>query len=103
MGILPPSPQPSQPEGAAAFVTMPGKEKRAFVKQLLSQSLPLPALVNAPAEGSPENSLSALFRAEKVRLFVTLARLRDSDHWSLAKDLHREERKGMGNTGPFDT
>lgn len=54
-----------------------------------------------PAEGSPENSLSALFRAEKVRLSVALAGLRDLDHWSAAQDLHREEQRGMGNIRPF--
>lgn len=31
MGIASPSPQPLQPERAAAFVTLPRKEKRAFV------------------------------------------------------------------------
>lgn len=50
-----------------------------------------------PAEGFPENSLSALFRAEKVRLSVALAGLRESDHWLSAQDLHREEQRGMGN------
>lgn len=77
------------------------KEGLCVVRRLRSQSLPLPALVNAPAEGSPENSLSGLLRAEKVRLLVALARLRDLDYWSSAQDLHREQRKGMGNTSPF--
>lgn len=54
-----------------------------------------------PAEGSPENSLSALFRAEKVRLSVALAGLRDLDRWSSAQDLHREEQRGMGSIRPF--
>lgn len=52
--------------------------------QLLSMPLP---------EGSPENSLSALFMAGKVRLSVALAGLRDLDHWSSAQDLHRESKE----------
>lgn len=61
------------------FVIMPGKEKRVLcgtTRRLPCQS-PLPALVNAPVEGRLESSLSALFRAEKVRLSVALAGLKD--------------------------
>lgn len=68
-------------------------------RRLPCQRLPLPALVLA--EGTPENSLSALFGSEKVRLSAALAGLRDVGHRSLARGLHREEQRGMGNVRPF--
>lgn len=72
--------------------TQEGSRAKGCLFQLLSMR---------PAEGSPGNSLSALFRAEKVRLSAALAWLRDLGHCSWAQDLHREQQRGMGNVRPF--
>lgn len=72
--------------------TREGSRAKGCLFQLLSMVL---------AEGTPENSLSALFRSEKVRLSAALAVPRDVGHWSQARDLHREEQRGMGNVRPF--
>lgn len=60
-GISPPSPQPLQTEGVAAFVTMPGKEKRAFVKRLEKASEP-----KSPSPGSCQCSCTGAPREQPV-------------------------------------